>query len=93
MMDKTKLADTLKSSPSVELLKARNRELILLFFVEVFELETAVSSEKIHYKLADFLEAQGVEVDEESEIKFGDSFEEKAKKYIHLWADKGFLTN
>jgi len=92
-MDRTKLVDILGGSPSVELLKARNRELILLFFVDVFELETAVSSENIHHKLSDYLETQGVEVDDESEIKFGDSFEEKAKKYITSWADKGFLTN
>ena len=92
-MNKSKLADILNNSPSVDLLKARNRELILLFLVEVFLSETAVSSENIHYKLADYLEKQGVEIDDENDIKLIDSFEEKAKKYIQLWTDKGFLTN
>ena len=92
-MDKTKLSDTLSNSPSVELLKTRNREFILLFFVEVFAQESVVSSENIHYKLESYLEEKGVEVDEENEIKFSDSYEDKAKKYIQKWADKGFLTN
>jgi hypothetical protein len=92
-MDKVKLSDTLNSSPSVELLKARNRELIILFLVEIFAQETAVSSENIHYKLENYLEEKGVEVDEENEIRFSDTYEEKAKIYIQKWADKGFLTN
>jgi hypothetical protein len=92
-MDKIKLSDTLNNSPSVELLKTRNREFIILFFVDVFAQEPVVSSENIHYKLESYLEEKGVEVDEENEIKFSDTYEDKAKKYISKWADKGFLTN
>jgi len=87
------LIDIINNSPSVELLKARNRELIILFLVEVFTETTTVSSENIHYKLADYIEAKGIEVDEENEILFADTYEDKAKKYIQRWADKGFLTN
>lgn len=92
-MDKIKLSDTLNNSPSVELLKARNREFILLFLVDTFAKEIAVSSENIHYKLEAYLEENGIEIDEENEIKFSDTYEDKAKKYIQQWANKGFLTN
>jgi len=92
-MDKIKIADTLNSSPSVELLKAKNREFIILFFAEVFATETAILSENIHFKLEYYLEERGIEVDEENEITFADTYENKAKKYIQKWADKGFLTN
>lgn len=92
-MDKIKLSDTLNNSPSVELLKARNREFILLFLVDTFAKETAISSENIHYKLEAYLEENGIEIDEENEIKFSDTYEDKAKKYIQQWANKGFLTN
>ncbi|MDR0348493.1 MAG: hypothetical protein LBH90_03240, partial [Tannerella sp.] len=81
-MDKVKLSDTLNNSPSVELLKARNREFVILFFAEAFVAETAVSSENIHFKLENYLEEKGIEVDEENEIVFADTYEEKAKKYI-----------
>jgi hypothetical protein len=92
-MDNFKLLDTLNYSPSVELLKTRNRDFIILFFVEMFANETAVSSENIHYKLADYLEIKGIEVDDENEIKLIDTYEEKARKYIQSWTNKGFLTN
>jgi len=92
-MDKIKLTETINNSPSVELLKARNREFIILFLADVFTQATAVSSENIHFKLADYLEAKGIEEDEENEILFADTYEDKAKKYIQKWADKGFLTN
>jgi len=87
------LASILNDSPSVDLLKARNRDLIILFLAEVFASETTVSSENIHYKLADYLEKRGIEIDDENEIKLSDSYEEKAKKYIQGWTNKRFLTN
>jgi hypothetical protein len=92
-MDNSKLIDTLNHSPSVALLKTKNRDLIILFFAETFLQQTAVSSENIHNRLSDFLERQGMEIDEENEIEFSDTYEIKAKKYIQKWADIGFLTN
>jgi hypothetical protein len=92
-MNKAVLIDILNGSPSVELLKTRNRDLIILFLVDVFVSEITVSSENIHYKLANYLEAQNIEIDEDNKIAFGDTYEEKAKKYIKLWTDMGFLTN
>jgi hypothetical protein len=92
-MDNSNLIDLLNHSPSIELLKARNREFVILFFVEMFANETAVSSENIHYKLADYLEAKGIETDDENEIKLFDTYEERAKNYIQAWTNRGFLTN
>lgn len=34
-----------------------------------------------------------IKKDEENEIEFFDSYEIKAKKYIQIWTNKGFLTN
>jgi hypothetical protein len=85
------------TSPSVELLKTRNRGLIISFFVRAFASEAAISSENIHYRLTDYLEnlkIQNLDFDEEIEIRSIYTYEEKAKKYIQLWTDKkGFLTN
>ena len=92
-MDIVKLQNTLATSPSVELLKSKNREFIILFFAEVFSRDTAVTSESIHYKLADYLEERSIAEDDENEIRLIDTYEEKAKKYIQQWANKGFLTN
>ncbi|MDR2928105.1 MAG: DUF3375 domain-containing protein [Cytophagaceae bacterium] len=93
-MNTSKLTDILNSSPSVELLKTKNRELIILFLVDVFAQEATVSSDAIHYKLENYLEEKGFEIDDEnSEIRFGDTFEKKARIYIQKWTDSGFLTN
>jgi hypothetical protein len=90
----TKLSEILNESPSVELLKVKNREMILVFLVGTFfEKESVVSSENLHNMLADYLESKEITIDEDSEITFADTYEEKAKKYIQHWANKGFLTN
>lgn len=93
-MDQQKIADILSESPSVELLRLRNRELILAFFVEVFyNRQGVIPSEELHTRLADYLEFRRLESDEESEILKGDTYEEKAKKYVKRWTKVGFLTN
>lgn len=93
MNDISQILNTLNTSPSVELLRLRNREMIIEFLVNTFVQQTAISSEIIHVQLADFLEDKQVENDEESEVYTSDSFEDKAKKYITLWINKGFLAN
>ncbi|KAA6328368.1 hypothetical protein EZS27_022727 [termite gut metagenome] len=92
-MDSSKILYILKHSPSVALLNARNKDFIIMFFAETFLQQTAMSSEDIHNRLSDFLEQRDVEVDEEIEIVFSDTYEARAKKYIQKWADVGFLTN
>lgn len=93
MADISQILNTLNTSPSVELLRLRNREMIIEFLVNTFVQQTAISSENIHVQLADFLEDKQVENDEDSEINPFDTYEDKAKKYILHWTNRGFLTN
>lgn len=94
MIEDSQIATILNDSPSVELLKSKNREIILVFLVNTFlKQQGPVSSESIHAQLADYLEYRQVENDEENEISIFDTYEIKAKKYIQDWTNKGFLTN
>lgn len=93
MADISQILNTLNTSPSVELLRLRNREMIIEFLVNIFSHQSVISSEKIHVQLADFIEYKQVENDEDSEISLFDTYEDKAKKYILNWSNKGFLTN
>lgn len=93
MTDIYQILNTLNTSPSVELLRLRNRELIIEFLVNTFNNRSFITSENINSQLSDFLEFKQVENDEDSEINVFDTYEEKAKKYIHHWTNKGFLAN
>tara|TARA_R110002124_G_scaffold80533_3_gene213117 strand:- start:5663 stop:7123 length:1461 start_codon:yes stop_codon:yes gene_type:complete len=94
MTENSKILEILATSPSVELLRLRKREIIIEFLINTFlSKQGAISSEDIHIQLADFLEYKQVENDEDSEITAFDTFEEKAKKYILNWTNRGFLTN
>ncbi len=85
MKNISQILNTLNTSPSVELLRLRNREMIIEFLVNTFSQQSVISSENIHVQLADFLEYKQVENDEDSEINPFDTYEDKAKKYIlHL---------
>jgi len=85
---------TLDTSPSVRLLCLKNREMIIEFMVRTFvNKQSSISSENIHSQLTDFLEELRIEIDEENEIDFFDTYEEKSKKYIQKWTNNGFLTN
>lgn len=94
MADISQILNTLNTSPSVGLLRLRNREMIIEFLVKTFvNKQGAISSENIHTQLSDFLEGHKIEIDEESEISVFDTYEVKAKKYIQNWTNSGFLTN
>jgi hypothetical protein len=94
MIESSQIEDILNNSPSVELLKLRRREVILVFLVNIFSNnQGAISSENIHNQLSDYLEFKHIEKDEESEIEVFDTYETKAKKYIQNWTNRGFLTN
>ena len=94
MTENSKILEILATSPSVELLRLRKREIIIEFLINTFlSKQGAISSEDIHIQLAEFLEYKQVENDEDSEITAFDTFEEKAKKYILNWTNRGFLTN
>ncbi|MBL7838514.1 MAG: DUF3375 domain-containing protein [Cyclobacteriaceae bacterium] len=94
MIDSSKIAEIINTSPSVELLRLRNREAIVGFLVKTFSnLQGTISSDSIHNQLADYLEFKHIENDDENEIELIDTYEVKAKKYIQSWTNKGFLTN
>jgi len=94
MIESSKISDILNNSPSVELLRLRNREAIVVFLVNTFSnQQTTISSESIHIQLADYLEFRQIENDEENEVELFDSYEIKAKKFIQHWTNRGFLTN
>jgi hypothetical protein len=94
MTDISQIINIVNTSPSVNLIKLRNREVIIEFFVTTFIGKlNQISSENIHSQLADFLEALRIDIDDESQLDFFDTYDEKAKKYIQSWTDNGFLTN
>lgn len=94
MIDISQILNILNTSPSVELLRLRNREMIIKFLIQTFMDKTvAISSENIHMQLADYLEEYEVITDEDNEISPADSFETKAKKYILQWTNSGLLAN
>ena len=94
MQESQLLADILNNSPSVELLRLRNREIIVLFLYKTFyRHREPVPYEALKMRLTDYLSAINLENDEENDINIFDSFEEKAYKYIQKWTDKGFLRN
>lgn len=85
------LIDILNHSPSAELLKAKYREQLILFFATVFSEEhKVVAQETLYQYLSDFLDHQALNEDEETSAK---TFDEKAKNYVRAWTNKGFLTN
>jgi hypothetical protein len=94
MITSQKILDILDTSPSVKLLKMRNRNIIISFLIELFFNDQAVvASESLHTKLSDFLDHNKIETDDESDIQIFDTYEVKAKKYVRSWTDSGFLTN
>ena len=94
MLDTTQILTILQTSPSIELLSVKNRELIITFLVNTFaDPQSAISSENIHTQLTDLLEQREIKNDEEVGIKDFDTYETKAKKYIQNWTNKGFLSN
>ena len=93
MVNQNNILDILKTSPSVALLKARRSGIIIDFLTRIYVDVAAVSHENIHSLLAEYLNSHGFDEDDESDILYTDTYEEKATKYIRKWTDSGFLTN
>lgn len=88
------LSDILNDSPCAELLRLRNREIIVLFLYETFyKHREPVAYDSLKMRLSDYLSSINLEKDEENDINVFDSYDEKAYKYIQKWTDKGFLRN
>ena len=94
MFETQTLSDVLQHSPSVELLRLRNRETIIVFLYRTFyKHREPVVYETLKLQLTDYLSSIHLDNDEDSDINVFDSYEEKAYKYIQRWTDKGFLRN
>lgn len=96
-MDKAQLIDILDNSPSIKLLKMRpkNLKFFLTFLLDTFEEQSVVSWETIYQRLVNRLdELEEDALDEEEELPTTlETHEEKAKRWILEWANKGYLTN
>ena len=94
MINSDKILEVLNTSPSVDILRLRNREILIVFLIETFiKGQTVVSSDQIHNQLTDYLDFKQIEQDEDIELEAFDTYEVKARKYIRKWTDSGFLTN
>ena len=94
MSENRLLSDILNDSPCTELLRLRNREMIILFLYNTFyKHREPVAYDSIKTRLSDYLASIHLENDEENDINVFDSYDEKAYKYIQKWTDKGFLRN
>lgn len=94
MSENQLLSDILNDSPCTELLRLRNREMIILFLYNTFyKHREPVAYDSIKTRLSDYLASIHLENDEENDINVFDSYDEKAYKYIQKWTDKGFLRN
>lgn len=85
----------LRESPSVRLIKSRSVDFFLSFVIEAFEEQTAMMQERLYMLLENRLDEQeNMLVEDYSEMStLVESNEQKAKRLIKDWTDKGFLTN
>ena len=94
MLEIQTLRDIVNTSPSVELLRMRNRDVIVVFLYKTFyRNREPVVYETLRLGLTDYLASINFDADDENDITTFDSYEEKAIKYIERWTDKGFLRN
>ncbi len=94
MTEKSKISKILDDSPSVELLRLRNKALIFEFFILTFTKErTNISFENLLQCLVDFTSHHKISLEEETEKTIFDPMEIKSKNTIRDWTNKGFLTN
>lgn len=93
-MQHNELINTLKESPSVQLLKMRSLEFFLGFVVDAFENQT-IGQERLYMLLENRLdEVRDGIVEEDSDMtRLAESNDAKAKRLIKEWTNKGFLTN
>lgn len=76
-------------------MKPKNLKFFLTFLMDTFEEQSVVTWETIHLRLVNRLdELEEDALDEEEELPTSlETNEEKAKRWIQQWANKGYLTN
>ena len=94
-MQVEEITQILRESPSVRLIKSRSVDFFLSFVIEAFEGQSAIMQERLHMLLENRLDEQeNALVEDNLEMtRLGESNEQKAKRLIKDWTDKGFFTN
>ena len=94
-MQVEEITQILRESPSVRLIKSRSVDFFLSFVIEAFEGQSAIMQERLHMLLENRLDEQeNALVEDNLEMtRLGEANEQKAKRLIKDWTDKGFLTN
>ena len=93
MAKEVNIVDILNASPSVALLRAHSCGLILEFLTSVLTETSTISQENLYNRLAEYLNDNVFDPDEDDNITVFDTCEEKAEKLIKKWTDSGYLTN
>ncbi|AWV97167.1 DUF3375 family protein [Arcticibacterium luteifluviistationis] len=93
MKQKEVILSIVQESPSVELLRLRNRDLVLDFFLLAFNKDiTNISYENLQQLLLDYISHHNTSL-EENESNTIETLETKVKSTIREWTNKGFLAN
>lgn len=94
-MQVEEIIQILRESPSIRLIKSRSVDFFLSFVIEAFEEQTATIQERLYMLLENRLDEQeNMLVEDNLEMtRLVESNEQKAKRLIKDWTDKGFLTN
>ena len=92
-MQVEEITQILRESPSVRLIKSRSVDFFLSFVIEAFEGQAAIMQERLHMLLENRLDEQeNTLVEDDSEMtRLVESNEQKAKRLIKDWTDKGIL--
>jgi len=93
MLNTNDISNLFTTSPSLKLLASRNRNLIITFFLSIFDTEspTAVPEDVLLVRLADFFSE--VDFEEDSDDDVPQNFEERAKRTVKIWIGDEYLTN
>ena len=94
-MQVEEITQILRESPSVRLIKSRSVDFFLSFVIDAFEEHAAIMQERLQMLLENRLDEQeNALVEDNSEMMtLIESNEQKAKRLIKDWTDRGFLTN
>ena len=92
-MQVEEITQILRESPSIRLIKSRSVDFFLSFVIEAFEGQSAIMQERLHMLLENRLDEQeNALVEDNLEMtRLGESNEQKAKRLIKDWTDKGFF--
>ena len=92
-MANSQITKIFKESPCIKLIKSRNGEFILCFLSEVFSERSVVRSERLHMLLENRIDDMDEILEEEGQTPKMENNEDRAKRWIQLWTNNGYLTN